>query len=265
VQRKFATWLEDKDIFGFADVESNKTYAPKENDLPIQAFAVHSLMKTLLKKKLGEKIPHPKFDDEVTWGEKTGAVKIKLTPNGQINISRLISDLNGNNVWICKQSYKLNDDDFVGREDTVADDIFTHLTRLSSQPVDVAVKNYKNLGGLAKNTAKDIRETMPNLFTYEDIKEINPNNFIVYFSIRATGVGKIAAGGRRASVMSPYLDINMSYDNESGLIRVILCTTSIHSEGGEWEIDIPFFDEHFTPSQDAKELISCIRTSIKYY
>lgn len=264
--KKFFNWIESLnalDLYGVEDVPQGTANLPP-GDEPIQQLSTSRMMGFLMKKTLNGKPAQERFDDEIRWGHTTGATRIKITPNGNVVIGRQTNNLQGNTVWVCKRVYKINDSDFAGKEDALANDIMKRVEDTAKEPIDGGMRNWKNLVDLVKETAKELQGSIPGLFMYEDIKKVNDTNYIIYFSLRGVGQGKIVRRRFRAGY-SPFLDIDMSYDNDTGFIRVILTTTTIEAEGGAWDVDIPFFDEKFAPTQKSEEVIRAIITTLRYF
>lgn len=264
----FKNFVEEfNDIFGFEELRNKKADVAPPDEQPIQPFAISGLLDHLLRKRLGETEATQRFTDEVRWGNSTGSMRIKITPMRSIIISRLSNNLQGENIWICKKFYSIDSSNFTGHEDTVANDIFKQVEKIAYEPVDAAVRDFSNLYALVQHIAKDTRSKIPGMFTYDDIKRISESDYIINFSIRAMGVGKLSrrgTAGRRATLM-PFMQVEVVYMNATGVIHVVLSTVSISPEGNGWSQDIPFFDEKFMPSQSKEEIEKVIVAAITYF
>jgi len=255
------------DIFGFDEIEAKKqeVEVPSDEDLPIISFNVEWMMDSLSRYKLGSMRAKHDFSDEVIWGDKQpGAIRACITPNGNFFIDRMCIDLHGNVVWICKKTFRIDFENWKDKEDLVAKDMFEEVRKISFQQIDRADSNYEDLPYLTKRLAGRLKAVAPELFMYEDIKEINKDYFIIYFSLRGAGVGKIARRFRR-SAQTPEATIDIKYYRNRGYIRMILTTVSVGGEGQGWEIDIPYLDANFMPSQHKEEIVQAITTALKYY
>lgn len=260
-------YLHEHDIFGFDEIEAKKkeVEVPEDEDLPIISFNVEWMMDSLSRKKLGSIRAQHNFSDEIIWGNKEpGAIRACITPNGNFFIDRMCIDLHGNIVWTCKKVFRLDLDNWKEKEDIVANDIFQEVRQVSFQQMDRADGEYKDLPYLTKRIAGRLRTIAPEMFIYEDIKEISDNYFIIYFTLRGAGVGKISRRLRR-SAQTPEATIDIKYYKGRGYIRIILTTVSVGGEGQGWEIDIPYLDANFMPSQPKEEIVEAITTALKYY
>lgn len=252
----------DSDLYGFESLADKKRPSPPEDDNPIQAFGVHNLMTHLMRKKLGSKHAEQKFDDEVHWGSGTGSWRIQLTPNASIIVSQMNNDLQGNAVWLCKRVYRINEADFTGKEDVIAKDLFEKVEELAKKTLPKIDRNFNELFNLVKFVSKNLQNKIPGLFMYEDVKKVNDKEYIIYYSLRGGGRGKLTRVRQRGGYM-PFLDIYITHSDETGLIRVILTSTTIDDDGGNWDLDIPFGDFYFSP--DKEEILAAIVTSLRFF
>lgn len=262
----FKQWLEaiDLDIYGADELDAKVRKPAQADDDPIQALAVTRIMKHLLKLRIANIKPIERFDDEIRWGEHSGSVRVKLTPNASIVISQATNDLNGNIVWVCKGFYHLDAEKFTGHEEALAKEIYEKILEVAKQPIDNTTTNYTGLINLVKEVARMLRVQLPEIYTYDEIKQVSIDEFIIMFSVRGVGHGKVVRQRQRGG-NSPFMNVDISFNPNTGCIRVILTTTTIAADGGGWDIDIPFFDEKFMPSQDSKNVIAPILTAIRFF
>jgi hypothetical protein len=259
----------ESDIFGFDDLEAKKVLAAEddtaEDEMPVKPFSVEWLMGTLAHKKIGNRIRSSHaFLDQVVWGGKdAGAVRVKLTPNITIFVERRITDLEGTSTWILKNVFKPKLKDYAGKEEFVADDVFKQVEKIYFDQLEVATEKCEVIN-LAKRMSARVRAHAPDLYIFQDIKEVRKDYFVIYFNLRGMGVGKLASRTRNVT-QTPEATIDVNFDKKRGLIHVIVSTVSIGQDGGDWEIDIPYLDAFFTPTQDKDEIIDTVITSLKYF
>ena len=264
----FKTYCEG-DLFGFEDIEVKKSLDvaddSAEDEMPIKPFSVQWLMDTLARKKIGNQIkPTHAFLDQVQWGgNEIGGVRVKLTPNITIFVERKINDLQGEPTWVLKEVFKPKLKEYAGREEFVAGDVFQTVEKIYFDDLEAPTKKYEIIN-LVKRMSARVRATAPNMYIFQDIKEVNKNYYVIYFSLSASGVGKLASRTRNVT-QTPEATIDVNFDVERGLIHVILSNVSIGQEGGDWESDIPLLDSFYAPSQPKDEIIDTVVTALKYF
>lgn len=263
----FKLYVEDSDPFGFEELDKSRDAKDNpgdfQDDLPIVLFSIQWLMDSLSRKKLNNVKATADFLDEVYWGKKqAGTIRVRLTPNTNIYIERLMFDLTGASVWVCKSLFKIDQREFRGKEDVVANDIFKEVVRIDSENLEAAKKEY-DLQPLLNRLVSRIRTTHGSVFMYQDVKRVRKNYYVIWFSIVGSGTGKLLHGRRTAR--SPEATIDIAYDDIGGMIHIILTTISGGGEGLSWEIDIPYMDAHFAPTQAKEEIVSSVVTALKYY
>lgn len=257
---KFRNWLEAvEDIYGFEDKEPEDE---RVDDLPIKSFSIHRLLNELSDYTIGELVCYRNFVDQVQWGNEPGALRVRLTPNLGVILERMTSDLQGKPFWITKKLFKLRNQEFAGRESTVAAEINHHIQEISKESLDSPSANY-NLYPLAIRLADRVKKHIHNMFIYEEFKKINENNYNILFSLVGAGVGRLLGSGNQTG-WTPAGIIDISYNPERGSIKGILNTISVDNDTDSWRIDVPYFLSEFAPSQPAEEIITTIVSGLKF-
>lgn len=267
----FKSFIEgNTDPFGFDELEKrkdNQDVVPREEEeLPIRPFSVQWFSDVLARQKIHGRISSSHaFLDEVIWGEKKiGSVRVRLSPNITIFIEKLTEDLLGAPTWVLKRVLRPKLREYAGKEEEVSYEVFEEVQNLYDQGIDSAAEKYDGLLTLTKRMADRVRTHAPLIYDYQDTKQVNKNYYIIYFSIRNAGVGKLVSRGQQTT-QSPEATIDVNFNQERGLIHVILTTVSIGGKGQGWEIDLPYLDGYFAPSQKKDEIINTILTALKYY
>lgn len=259
-----------KDVFGFDDIaarkEEEQKQKPQDEDKPIRAFNVQWMMDVLARKKLGGRVKATEaFLDHVTWGEREGAVRVRLTPNIEVQLERRITDKEGATVWVLKRLFKPKLEEFAGKEEIVANEVFEEVEEVWQEAIPSAADEYKNLLHLSKRMTDRIRSHAPDLYDYQDTTQINKDYYILYFAIRNAGVGKLVSRSPSGGRFSPEVTVDVNFNREKGLLHIIVSTVSFGGEGSGWEVDLPWLDSWYAPSQKQDEIIDTVLTSIKYY
>lgn len=254
---KFKLWLEN--IFGFEEEKPVSTQEPLD-DFPVKAFSSDTFM-TYLEKNLGIKSSNRPYFDTVVYGTGAGSVRIKVTPNLGVLIQRLITDLEGNSVWVTKKLFRIKVREFAGKEDFVAEEVYRHLKKIDEEKIDSGSKKYDKLFVLTKTIYDRVNKANP-MFFQNEIKKVSENNYNILLSVANYGLGKLV--GQSKSSATPAGVIDVFHDKKTGLIKGVFYTVSIEGESGAWEIDIPYFTGVFAPSQGNDEIANAIVNGVKF-
>lgn len=259
--RKFLESVED--LFGADKAPLDKNPGDHDDDdLPIRVFSISRLLERIQSRSIGFLQPAIPFNDTIQWGEYAGSVRVKISPNGNIAVERRIQDLTGEEIWITKNMFKINQEKFIGHEDTVADDIFEKAKKVYSGQLDSPTSDFKEFDGLVNRMAQRIQSNNP-LFMFNGIKKPEKNHSLICFTLRGVGVGKIVR--KMKGGPTPEAVVELKYNEKRGIFQTILTTYSIEGEGQSWEVDLPYFNGFFMPSQDTDEIIDCLSTLLKFY
>ena len=104
----FRTWLEGKDIFGF-EKERRQVLQHETDPFPLDKLSSETVLAELSRLSLGPKPAIWEWQDHIDWGDYNGAVRLQISPLGSWKglISRKITDLDGETVWITKKIIRL--------------------------------------------------------------------------------------------------------------------------------------------------------------
>jgi hypothetical protein len=270
---RFKIWVEASDVFGFDDIKvrmrekEEEEKEQEEEDKPVKPFSVQWFMDSLARKKIGGRIrSNHAFLDQIIWGDKKdGSIRVRLQPNIVVYVERLITDLKGEPTWICKKVFKPDVKKFTGHEDIVAEDVFDVVEELWADDLDKTNAEYKSTLQLVKRMSGRMQQNAPDMYLFQDVKEVNPNYYIIYFSLRGAGVGHLAGRGGQVG-RTPEATIDINYNKERGLIQIIMTTVTSGGRGNDdWQLDIPYLNAYYTPSQSKDEIIDTIITALKYF
>lgn len=253
---EFKLWMEDN-IFGFKEPELPEPRP--EDEQPIRVFAGNVLMAELATLKIGNLSVRRPFEDQVQWGSNVGAIRVRLTPNLGVSIERRIMGLEGSPLWITKQLYKIKNAEFAGREDAVAVELAEHVKNLAREAVDSAQAGYRDLHVLVRKITERVKCSANKMFTFQEVKKINDNNYNILLSVANYGQGKLVSRLKPGPSSGGIIDI--SYDPGNGTIKGIMTTIEVE-ESGAWEVDVPYFMGSFVPSQDAEEIVNTMMAGI---
>lgn len=257
----FKKWalLEFKDIFGF-DNEYQQRIRRKPDDSKVYYVKPENIFSELSRINMGVKTPVWDFHDTIIWGTRPGAIKIDFSPLGSYKIvfRKLIEDLEGTPIWICKHVLPLFEDEDQLTESEVSNISENILKEMDSQGLDSPNHDYEGLQNLAVNLLSEIRRHMPEVMMFEGIKKINDDYYMIYLQYKGQGVE--APGSKRCE----QFNINLHFNKNKGLIRSWACEVTSPTNQHKWELTPSEWDECFTPSQPEEEIIrsivNCLRT-----
>lgn len=261
---RFKLWLEN--MFGSdSEIEFNykKPILRGPNDLPIERFNIQRLIEKLQKTDLGLKRGKSGFFNECQWGEKSGAIKVVITPKINVKIQKLHNDLEGNPVWIMKKYFFIDDANFAGKEDVVAYEIFDQVKRINDEQLEVANKNIDLKEIINNLSGKLDKLESSSLLPGHSIKKVSDNEYVLFYYLRGSGASTYVGARNARNVMEVVVDL--SIDKHTGLIRSIISVVNSQDEGASWQIQPADFNEFFMPSQDKREIIESIITALKTY
>ena len=265
----FNKWLilKENNIFGFKDLFGFKNNAPPAptDDNPIKRLNTELLIEYMLKLKINDSNPFSKYPDQIQWGESSGAIRMVISPLGSFKsiIRRMQTDLEGNTVWLCKKVIPYHDiiEANVNEEEELSNFLFEKIEEIKEAKFESCVRDYKNLRNLVVKIAKKSQQQdiLPNSMFFKAIREVNHNNFLIYFE--AKGHGAEAPDSQR---LEEFI-IDMSYNEKKGTIRSIGYNVQSPMRQHSWTIQTPEWDEIFNPSQSEEEITAAITSAFRTY
>lgn len=259
----FKDWFisEGKDIFGFDKDKVIFDKPQNDNQPPVHNLNLEYVTKLLLRRYLGIR-PIKQLDFcTLQLGEDAGAIKLTFSPFGSIKatIRRMIYDLMGESKWICKKVNLINIEDSTGKEENVAENLFEKINSLDNQLLESPKSEY-DLENFVLHLTTKVKINSPKWFIYEGLRQLNDNNYLIHFSCRGQGNGKLKDPRRLIEFI-----IDVSYNRKSGLIKVMGSNVDTSMKGHHWELDNADFNEYFTPSQPMNEIIEAVVNLFKVY
>ena len=257
----FKLWLETdlNDLFGF---ERDKEPAPKnrvEEEKPIHNFDIDELTGLLKDRHLPGKKAKIKYVNEIHWGDRPGAIKLEISPTLALEVAKMGVDLQGNKVWLTKKYYQINRDGYGGFEENVADEVFNLIKYVDNQPLESPKSQYPELENLVVGMANKFRRVAHDIFIFEGVTKINDTNYIIKLGVRGHGI----QAPDQQRVEENLTDI--SFDPQSGKIRVLNTNVESSLGGHKWEIMPSDNDFYFFPSQSRDEIIEAMSVGMKWY
>lgn len=258
---RFKTWLEAVDIFGFEAQPRKEESDDSILSKPISSFNTELMMEILSHKKIGLHSPNMPFVSEIQWGTEPGsAVKLEIDTGYTFHLKKLAVDLLGQKRWITKKLFQLNRHGYGGHEDSVAGEIYEHLTNAMKSSMDSPKQEYNDLENLTVHLTGRIRRVVKDLFLYQGIKKVDENNYLIMFEMRGHGVE--APDHTRVEKNLT----QVTYDKESGTIRVQNYNVeSPVGKGHSWSLGLQDIDLYFLPSQTREEISEAVAVHFKYY
>lgn len=223
---------------------------------------VNTIIDELARLPIGNTEPRQKWAEVVEYGYGPGALRVSMSPNGSLKAvtRRLTTDLQGENVWVCKHIFPLCDNKDQRRETEIAHLIHNYLNELSDKDLDAPVKDFDDIEGLARKLWEGAKKYHPGyiMFPY-NLKKMNDDYYKLVFEIRGQGIGT------PNSSRTEQFDIDLYYDRQKGLIRCWGYDIASPAKQRLWQVQTPEWDEWFSPRQDYEEIIENILSSFLQY
>lgn len=256
----FHYWLvkEGKDIFGFEKPQRLEK-KNKDDEKPINQFNVEKLMDYLSLHEIGAKGPQVRFSNEMHWGNGHGALRIWLGTGLNIMIERQGIDLNGTPRWVTKRVYQIDPSGYGGYEDAIAEELLEQLEKIDETELDSPSRKYDDLEGLVASMASSFRRTARDIFIFEGIRKIDGNNYIIRLGVRGHGIE--SPDQQRVEENQTHV----SYDKESGTIRVLNYNVESPLRQHEWAIMPTDTDLVFFPTQTRDEIVETLANTMHWY
>jgi hypothetical protein len=263
-QLNFKEWLGLKDIYGFEKEVNQAQNTQKIDELPVKRLALDIVMERLAQNSLPLGLPKSKFLTEMQWGTHDGALRVKWTPKLNVKIHRLHHDREGNEAWILKKFFFVNDRDFAGQEDVVADEIFDQVKAIAYQNHDSVMEEGEfKFDNIVYSLAAQMRQQQYQVIEFERVKKLNENEYDLSFWVRGGGTGTLYGPHSQRPALA--LIVKMAYNERTGLIKAIAEMIQSVDNSAEWAIQPAEFEEYFLPTQPKNEIINSIVTSLKWF
>lgn len=258
--RPFKEWLiaEKHDIFGFEKKIMPEPPKPADEN-PVHQVDIEQMMEMLAKHKIAEKRPFVKFVNEVHWGTGTGALRVWLGTGLNMMIDRKIVDLEGQERWITKRIFQINQTGYGGHEDAIVQEVLNQLEWIDEQQLDSPKADFDELEGLVATMASKIRRTARDIFIFEGVMQVDVNTYIIRLGVRGQGVE--AQDQQRVEENQTVIHFN----KDTGVIR--LTNYNVESPVGshKWELLPNDTDIYFAPTQARDEITETIANTLHWY
>lgn len=243
--------------FGFGREPENKPKKIDNDAKPINPINCEIIMQELENMgPLGTYQPNHAWQDILEWGTEIGAMKIDVSPLGSYKIiaRRKIKDIQGENTWICKYIFPLNEHDDDKNEISLAHTIREQMEKITFETLDSPKRgDYPDFAYLVDKITTAVRYNYPSYCMFpKGVKKINEDYYKIYFEFKGHGVEAPTRG------RAEQFDIDLLWDRKKGLIRC--WGYDIDSSVGQhsWKPQPSEWDEWFAPSQPIEEIIECV-------
>ena len=257
---QFKTWLEFAD-YGFDNDQYNK---PRGGTETLTGNVVHSTPDTALiiselskMPALGPNEPRRTWNNIVEWGAGPGAMQIAVSPLGMLKIiaRRCVTDLLGEQTWVCKAVFPISDNRDENREQALAVEMHDKLIEISNTELDGPSTEF-DIDKLAWRLWSATKRNHPSYCMFPTgFRKQHENYYKLVFEFRGHGVERLGnpRGGR-----AEQFDIDLLYDKKRGIIKCwgynIDSTLGQHS----WKVQPSEWNEWFCPNQEIEDICDCI-------
>jgi hypothetical protein len=259
----FKKYVENsQDVFGFE--KEARTPAERTDDLPIRRFSVASVMERLGKNNISLGAPKSKYLTEMRWGTEAGSVRVVWTPRLNVKIQKLHHDREGSDVWVMKKYYFVNDRDFAGQEDVVADEIFEQVANVAKEKLESVMESQEfKFDNIIWSLAAKMRQQPNDTIDFQGVTKQNEHEYDLSFYLKGGGQGTMYGPKSQRPAMA--LLVKMGYSESTGVIKAIAELIQGVDNTSNWTIQPAEFEENFLPSQPKEEIITAITTALKWF
>jgi len=255
IKLNFKEWAN----FGFGD---KKLKEPEGGTKPILGHKpidiIHSgkiIEEIINSPAIGNLQLNQKFEDLLEWGNDVGAIQMQCTPLGsyKIVVRRKLTDLFGEQHWVCKKIFPIEEGYHNTREEMYASDIHSYISKLNETMIDRAVKEYNGFNKLSLKLFAAVRQKYPSYCMFPvGMMKVNENYHKYVFEFRGHGVEAPTAS------RAEQFNIDLLWDSKKGLIKCwgydIDSTTRQHT----WRVQPSEWNEWYAPTQDVGEIIDSV-------
>lgn len=201
--------------------------------------------------------PYRKWNNMVEWGTGIGALQITSSPLGSFKIfaRRCVSDLLGEQMWICKAVFPISDNEHESQEYQLIDQMYNKLNEINNSELDSPKEDFE-IERLAWKLWTAAKRNHPSYCMFPTgFRKQHENYYKLVFEFRGHGVERFGSlrGGR-----AEQFDIDISYDKHKGMIKC--WGYNIDSSLGQhsWKVQPSEWNEWFSPNQEVDEIIDCV-------
>lgn len=267
----YKEWAMKRDIrlqrewadFGFFDKKDDYKRYKDTDQHPIKAIDVQEVLKEIMRMPpVNSYRGQQRFADTVIWGNEIGALLLDISPLGSFKacVRRMITDLQGENRWICKRVVQLNEKDYTRTNLLDADSIYKEISDVSKGMIDSPTKDYQDFGALARKLFTQTRLQFPSYCMFAPkIKQLTEDYYKIYFGFKGHGVEAPTAS------RAEQFDIDLFYDKDKGLIRCWGYDIDSPTNQHKWAVQPAEWDEWFAPTQPIEEIIQAVIHNLMTY
>lgn len=212
---------------------------------------------------LGAYKANKKWNNEIFWGEGIGSISATVTPLGssRIVIRRESVNLLGEPVKICKKVIPLFDVIHLENEIQIANDVYKEILNINKKMIEASKTDFK-LKNLSRKMWNELKKNHPSYIMFPvEFKSMNENYYKMIFEFRGHGMQNLVPGPGR----SEQFHLDLIYKSDTGLIKCWGYNIDSKIRQHSWSVQPSEWEEYFSPNQEEKEIIECIKnTFIKY-
>lgn len=204
---------------------------------------------------IGNHKPNQRFQNLIEYGSEPGAIQLHLTPLGSYKIitRRLASAINGEQVWICKKVFPLEEGLHNTIEEVYASEIHDYMTGLNEENLDAPSVEFKDFNKLSLRLFANVRKTFPSYCMFPiGLFKKSENYHKCVFEFRGHGVEAPTAS------RAEQFNIDLLYDKKLGLIRCWGYNIDSSTKQHSWRVQPSEWDEWFAPTQKFDEIVDAI-------
>lgn len=268
-QLSFKNWLiKEFADYGFDDNQRNTSKGGTDimdGDTVFKVVNTSKIMTELTRlSSIGPNKPMRRWSDMVEYGDGPGALRVSITPLGSMKIvaRRLVLDLLGEETWICKHVFPIDDQKDENKEISIAHNVHETITEIANDMIDGPNKDFDELDRLAWKLWVASKRNHPSYCMFPmNLRKQNENYYKLVFEFKGHGVLRQGTRPGRCE----QFNIDLYWDKKKGLIRC--WGYDVESSLGQhsWRVQPSEFDEWFSPKQDQGQIIDNVISIFMQY
>jgi hypothetical protein len=195
-------------------------------------------------------------------GDQAGAIKIDVSPLGSYKIiaRRKIKDIQGEDTWVCKKVFPLDENEHNNNEIPLAHSIYDDLVEINKTLLEGPKREFPEFERLVEKLTSAVRQNYPSYCMFpKGLKKMNEDYFKIYFEFKGHGVEAPTRG------RAEQFDIDVLWDRNKGLVRIWGYDIDSKVRQHTWNVQPSEFDEWFSPSQPPEEIIEAVVSMFMTY
>lgn len=230
---------------------------------PIQCYKIISELARM--PALGPLEPRRSWSNIVEYGDTFGSLQVRVNPIGslRVQIRQKILDRNGEPTWILKKAIPLCDYKDLGKEESIAQNIYDALNKVSLEEVMTYDKDYNKLEDLANSLWIGMKKNHPSYIMFPfSFRKQDENLYKFVFEMKGHGIG---TPSQNSTGRTEQFNVDLMWVPKKGLLRCWGYDISSNINRHQWQVSLSEWDDYFSPHDSKSNIIMNILSTFMQY